>query len=151
MGGAEAAGDDVGDEIIFGADGGTGQAAKNGNLSNVSERVGDGSLEEGVDRAVEGRVGGEDFVEAFERGEETGGIGFPGADGSFAPFLIAFGDGGGPVEEIADVSEDLAGSARAGASVEGGEVGGEAADGFGAAVGEGGESVAEEFAVGFGG
>lgn len=148
--GAEAAGDDVGDKVIFGANGIAGEAAEKRDLADVSERVGDGGLEKGVDGAAEGGVGGEDFVEAFESGEETGKVGFPIGDRGFAPFLIARGDGSGPVKEIADVSEDLAGSASTGAGVEIGEAGGRAADGFGAAVGEGGESVAKEFAVGFG-
>src|SRR5579862_5668310 len=92
LGRAETAGDDVGDEIIFGADGSAGEAAEDGDLADVSERVGNGSLEESVDGAVEGRGGREDFVEPFERGEEAGGVGFPATDRGFVPLLVAFGD-----------------------------------------------------------
>ena len=61
------------------------------------------------------------------------------------PFHLAVGDGDGPVEEVADVGQDLAGGARGFGGAEGGEVRRRVAQRFGAAVGERGEDVAEEF------
>jgi len=50
----------------------------------------------------------------------------------------------GPVEEIAQVREDLRGRARLVSDVEAGEVVRGATQGFGTAVGDGGDGVAKE-------
>lgn len=51
----EFAGDDFGDEVVFAAYGRGGHAAKEGELADVSEGVGDGALEEAFGRAGQGR------------------------------------------------------------------------------------------------
>ena len=57
----------------------------------------------------------------------------------------------GPVVEIAEVGEDVRGGSRGVADSEGGEGIGSATQGFAAAISDGGESVAKEFASGMGG
>ena len=144
---ALAGGLNIGPEVILSWDGMTGEAAQHGNLADVGERVGYGTLEEAVERGGEGRSrsdvgvqGGDAFLEAQD-------VGGPGLRRRFAPEMLFPGHDEGPIEEVADVGEDFAGGPGAGGDAEGGEAG-RGVEGFVSAVGEGGEGVAKEGAFG---
>jgi hypothetical protein len=62
---AYAAFGDVGYDQVFAADGDAGDAAEDGDLTDVSEGVGDGTLQEFFGGELDGRVGGEEIVEGF--------------------------------------------------------------------------------------
>ena len=108
---ADAAGGDVGFEIIFALDWGAGQAAEHGELANVREGVGNGALQEAFDGSVERLGGGQIIVEFFQGGEEAIDFGVPGEWRGVVPGLLALGDGKRPVEKVAHVREDLRGGA----------------------------------------
>ena len=142
MVGTYAAGDDVGCEIIFAEDGRAGQAAKHGHLTYVIQGVGDGALEEAFGGALERLGRSEIIVKFLDGGEETLDFGVPWQRRRVVPGLLALRDRERPVKEIADVREDLRGSARFVADMVSGEAIGRAAQGFSAAIGYGSERVA---------
>jgi hypothetical protein len=148
--GADAAGDDVGFEVVFAENGRAGETAEHGDLADVSERVGDGSLKEAFGGAVKRFGGGEIVVEFFYGGIEAVDFRVPGKGRGVMPRLLTFRGGESPIKEVAHVGEDLRGSARFVADVETGEVLGRATKGFAGAVGDSGETVAEELAGGIG-
>src|SRR5207302_6873064 len=69
--GPDTARDDLGDEVVFAADGRAREAAARGHLSDMRQRVGDGALEELFGRRHERSAGGQVGVEGRERGEEA--------------------------------------------------------------------------------
>src|SRR5260370_40350026 len=77
-------------------------------------------------------------------------FGAPGQWRGVLPGLLALGDGERPVKQVAQVREDLGGRARFLSDVEAGEMVGSTAQGFAAAVGDGGDRVAKKLASGIG-
>jgi len=146
--GADAAEGDVSLEIVFAFDRGPGEAAKHGDLADVSKGVGQRSLEEAFGRGVERFFGAEIIVKLFHSGKEAIEFRVPGQRSGIVPGLLALGDGESPVKEIAHVGEDLRGSARFVSDVEAGEMVGGVVQSFGAAVGDGGHGVAKELTGG---
>src|SRR6266705_4021031 len=124
---SDAAGGDVGFEIVFTLNGRAAEAAEHGDLADVIEGVGDGTLEEAFDGLVERLGGGEIIVELFYGGKEALDFGVPRQWCRVMPGLLALGDGKRPLKEIAHVSENLRGRARLIADVEAGEMIGSAA------------------------
>src|SRR5258708_30020969 len=59
---ADAAGSDVGLEVVFTFDGGVGEAAEHGDLADVIEGVSDRALEESLGGAAERFAGGQVFI-----------------------------------------------------------------------------------------
>ena len=141
---ADAAGGDVGLEVVFTFDGGVGKAAEHGDLADVIEGVSDRALEETLGGTVERFARGQVVIKLFDGGIETIHLGVPWQRGGVVPGLLALSDGEGPVEEIAQVREDLRGRARLVSNVEAGEVVRGATQGFATAVGDGGDGVAKE-------
>ena len=62
---AYAAFGDVGYDQVFAADWDASDAAEHGDLTDVGEGVGDGTLQEFFGGELDGRVGGEEIVEGF--------------------------------------------------------------------------------------
>jgi hypothetical protein len=104
---ADTAGGDVCLEIIFAADGEAGNAAKDGELSDVIESVGERTLEEFFGWGVKLFGAGEKVIEALERVEEALDFVGPGKGLRGVPGGLAFGHGEGPIEKVADVGKDL--------------------------------------------
>ncbi len=95
----------------------------------------------------EGLVRGKTPVEGFERGEESRHAGVPREGRGSVPDVFAVGQRDRPIEEIAHVSENLAGRAGAFGGAERCEFGGRAAHGLSAAIGERGHGVPQEICV----
>ena len=74
---ADAAGGDVGLEIVFAFDGGVGKAAEHGDLADVIEGVSDRALEESLGSAVERFAGGQVVIKFFDGGVKTIDLGVP--------------------------------------------------------------------------
>jgi hypothetical protein len=108
---ADAAGGDVCLEIIFAADGETGNAAKNGELAGVIEDVGERALEKFFGRGMKRIRAGEKVIEALERVEEALDFVGPGEGRRVVPGGLPFGHGECPLEQVADVGENLGGGA----------------------------------------
>src|SRR5271165_6088146 len=75
-------------------------------------------------------------------------LGGPIVGNGIVPDGLALGDGEGPIEEVVDVGENFDGRARVVGDGQGTEISRGVAERFGAAVGDGGQGVAEELAVG---
>jgi hypothetical protein len=147
---ADAAGGDVGLEVVFAFDGRAGETAEHGELADVIEGVGDGALEETFRWAVERFGRGEEIVKLFYRPKKALDFAAPWQRCGSVPGLLALRDRKSPVEQVAHVREDLRGRARLVSDVEARKMVRSAAQGFAAAVGDGGEGVAEKLAVGIG-
>lgn len=65
------AGGDIGYKVVFALDGISGHAAKQGELADVVQSVGDGTLEEFFGRGAEGLIAGEIGVEIAQGREEA--------------------------------------------------------------------------------
>ena len=143
---ADAARLDVCLVIIFAADGDAGKTTKNGKLTDMVEHIGDGTLEKFFGGDVELVGAGEIVVETLEGVEETLDFIGPGQGCGIMPSLLAFGHGQGPVEQIADVREDLHRSAAVltGLKVDVALRG--VANGFAGTIGYGGEGVTKKIA-----
>ena len=76
--GAQAACGDFGLVVVFASDGAIREAAKQGQLADVAQRVGDGALEKFFGARVKGFVRGEAIVEFFNRGVKAVDFGGPG-------------------------------------------------------------------------
>jgi len=112
----------------------------------VIEGIGERALEEFFGRGVELLWAGEKVVEAFEGVEEALDFVRPGERSGIVPAGLAFGHGEGPVEEVADVGEDLDGSAAIVAGVEIGVGLRGVANNFAGAIGDSGQGVAKKIA-----
>ena len=95
---------------------------------------------------MEGLIAGEIVVKFLKRGEEALSFVVPGQGLGVMPSRLAFGHGESPIEKIAEMSEDLYGGAGGFGSAEIGEGVGCVLEGLRAAIGDGGEAVAEEIA-----
>ena len=114
----------------------------------MGEGVGDRSLEEPLGGAGELAGAGQGVVEAAQGGEEALRSLGPGQRRRLLPRLASLDQRHCPVEEVAEVGEDGAGRSRARPRREGLEPVGSVAQRLAATVGEGGEAVAEELALG---
>src|SRR5205823_2675396 len=103
----------------------------------------DRALEQFFRRIAEGLAGGEALVEFFQDSEEACDLLVPGFRFRGLPIMTSFADGERPLDEVADVGENLERRARTFSASEIREIGGSAAQCLSAAVGEGGEGVAE--------
>ena len=88
----------------------------------MGEGVGDRALEELLGSDAEGAFRGQARVQSGERFEETRGFLRPGPRGGVVPGVLAVGERQRPVEEIADVREDLPRGPDRGLRLELGEV-----------------------------
>ena len=145
---AHAAFGDFGYDQVLAAGGDAGDAAEDGDLADVGQGVGDGTLENFLGGELQRRVGGEEVVEGFQGCEEAGFTLVPGKDRGFLPFGRALRLGERPIEKIAEVGEKLRRRAAGIGGAEAREVFGGAAHGLAAAIGNRGERVAQHVAVG---
>lgn len=150
LGGAHASGDDLSHEVVLAPDRTSGDAAQHRDLTDVSEGVGDRALEQLFRDDMQGIGGRKAVVEGLECGKEPLLLAGPGERLGIAPRLFAVDDGKRPIEQIADVGQDLARSAGAVGGAKIGNVVREVAYGFAAAVGEGRDGVADQLAFGVG-
>src|ERR1019366_2261952 len=110
--GADAAHGDIGLEIVFAADRGSGQSAQDGDLPDVSERVGNGTLKE-LRRLIRERLAGSKvIVKYLERGKEAVDALVPRERRRIVPRGLALGHRQRPVQQVAHVREDLSRSAH---------------------------------------
>jgi len=147
---SDVAGGDIGLKIVFTLDGIAGHAAKHGELADMVQGVGDGTLEEFFGGGVERVVTGEISVEAAEGGKEALSFVVPGQGLGAMPNAFTLGHGERPIEKVADVGEDLQGRAGGFGGTEIGEGLGGVVEDLSAAIGDGGEAVAQEVASAFG-
>src|SRR5207302_7182178 len=105
--GPDTARDDLGDEVVFAADGRARQAAARGDLSNMRQRVGDGALEEFFCRRLQRSAGGQVRVEGGERGEEALHSRVPRQRRRVVPHPVSPGHGQCPLEQVAEMRQDL--------------------------------------------
>src|SRR6266849_5460738 len=124
--------------VVFALDGGAGEAAEHGELADVGQSVGDRALKKLLGSFVEFGFADEKVVEALERFKKTSAFGGPRERRGIAPDLFTLRDGECPVEEVADVGENFAGGAAFLPDAERSERVWSAAQGFSAAVGDGG-------------
>ena len=143
---AQAAGGDIGLEIVFTLDGSACHAAEHGELADVVEGVGDGTLKEFFGGGVEGFGTGEIVVELLEGSEKAVDFVLPAQGVGIVPCGLALGHGERPIEQITEVSEDLRGCARGFRGAEIGEGVWCAVEDFCTAIGDGGEAVTQEIA-----
>ena len=92
---ADAAGGDVGLEVVFTFDGGVGKAAEHGDLADVIEGVSDRALEESLGGAAERFAGGQVVIKCFDGGVKTIHLGVPWQRRGVVPGLLALSDGEG--------------------------------------------------------
>ena len=103
--------DDVGAEVVLPTDRGTDHAPQHGNLPNVRQGVGDWPLEELLGRSGERLARGHVGVEGFEAREKAPNALIPRDRHGVVPFLGAPGNCERPLEQVAEMRQDLAGSA----------------------------------------
>src|SRR5450755_1629186 len=103
---------DVRAEVVFALDRRPGEAPQHRDLPDVRERIGNRTLKDFRGRKSERRVGREARVECLESREESRDVRFPGRRRRFLPLVLAAGERESPVEEIADVRENLTRSPR---------------------------------------
>jgi hypothetical protein len=135
-------------EVALALDGRTGQASQQGELAHMGQGVGDWPLEHLVDGRAERSVRGEVGVQRVERREEAVYLLRPRLRLRVVPLALALGDGEAPIKKIADVRQQLDGRAEARARAKVREALGRAPQRLGAAIGECGDGVTEEFASG---
>src|SRR5579863_1284164 len=107
-----------------------GQTAKNVDLPNVGQGVGHRTLKYFSQRSLHGLARSEEVVELFQRGEKSLRFLFPRERLRVVPGAPALGDGQSPIQQIADVGENLARRAHARARLKVGETLGSVAHGF---------------------
>ena len=110
----------------------------------MGQRVGDGALKQLLGRATESRVRRQEIVETLEACEETLDFGFPRLRGSGLPDMLSLGHPQSPVEQVADVREDLQRRARRVAHASRSKPFGRRGDCLATAVGKGGDGVTKE-------
>src|SRR5258708_3498557 len=138
-------------EILFSLDGTAGEAPEHGDLSDVSEDVGNGALKKFFDGSLRRFTGSEKVVELLERSEEAVRFRLPGKRLGIAPGHFPLRHGERPIQQIAEVSENFRGRAGAVANFEAGEGFRRAPERLSAAIGEGRNRVAEKLTSGIGG
>jgi hypothetical protein len=117
----------------------------------MRERVGDGTLEEQLGWTFQRSIGGEVSVEPIEGREQSLDLLVPRQWRGIVPLLFASGDREGPIEQIADVGQDLGRSAGLFGGVIVGKFGLGTAHSFAAAIGQRGNGMAEKVALRVGG
>ena len=145
---ADAAGNDVGFEVVLAQDGRASQTAQHGNLADVIERIGDRALEEALSGAVERLGRRQVVVELLDDSEKPFDFGVPLERCGVVPSLFALRDGQSPVKQVTHVGENLRWRAGLVADMERVKAVRRAAQGFPRAIGNGGESVAQKLAGG---
>ena len=133
---AHAPGGDMGEKIVFAAHRAAGQAAEHSNLADVRERVGDGPLKQFLGRKSKGFLRRQAPVESPERGKEARDFPLPGLRRRIAPNVFPLGKADRPIEQVADVRQDLTRRARPGRHLELREFFRSAPHGFASTVGE---------------
>ena len=142
--GGDLAGGNGGYKEVFAAGGAAGKAAEHGELADMGEGVGNGPLHEAFDGDFDFAAGGEKGVERAQGLKEAFLLLLPDGRLRGVPAFFAESSGEGPVKQVAHVGENLDGhSAGAGES---GEVVGGAVQHACGTVGQGGQSMAQEFA-----
>src|SRR5262249_4844346 len=101
------AGDDVGAGVVLGLDFRAGQAAQHRELADVRQRVGDRALEDALGWDGERRLRRQVVVEALHGREKAFDLAVPFERRRIVPRLGALRLRQRPVEQIADVREDL--------------------------------------------
>ena len=98
-------------EVILTPHRAAGQAAQHGNLADVREGISDRALKQPFHGTGEWRFGSKTLVKSFQRGKEASRSLLPGERRGIVPSLFALGKGKRPVEQVADVGQDLGGRA----------------------------------------
>lgn len=142
--GADAPGGNGRKKVILAAHGEAGHPAQQGDLADVCESVGDGTLEEFFGGKAERPSGGEAPVELPELGEEARHLFLPGQRLRVVPDVPAVGEQDAPFEQVADVGQDLSRGARGGRSAEFRDAGGRATQHLAAPIGKRGEGVTQQ-------
>src|SRR6202167_588176 len=147
--GTDSARNDFGARIILRAYVRTGQATQHRDLSDVSERVSRRSLEKFFGCTTERRIRGDIIVKRFQTGEEPLHPIVPSNRFRIAPLLFSADLRKSPIQQIANVSQNLTGSASSLGSVEFREAGRSAAHRFAATVGDRRQHMAQELPASF--
>src|SRR5438270_965597 len=111
----------------------------------MRQRVGDRALKELLGRHSEQRVAREIIIERFERAEESGAVRLPFLAGRVDPALVPFCHRERPIEQIAQVRENLRGGATPLAHRERREVRWRVAQWLSRAIRERGYGVSQKF------
>jgi hypothetical protein len=143
---ANTAGGDVRLVKIFALDGSAGKAAKHGELADVVEGIGDGTLKEAFGGSVEPLAAGQVIVKILQSLEVAIDFLRPGERFGAVPGLIALGHVQSPVKKIAQVGEDLGGGASGFSGTEISKGVGRVAEGLATPISNRGQAVAQEVA-----
>ena len=146
---AHAACGDFRPEIILTPHGAARQAAQHGDLANVGKGIGDGTLKQPFHGTGERRLGSKPLVESFQRGKKASRSLLPRERRGIVPSFFALREGKRPIEQVAEVSQDLGGCASGLAGAKPGEFRGRATQRFAPSIGERGQRMAQQngFAV----
>jgi hypothetical protein len=136
---------DVGQKKVLTTGGAAREAPHHGDLTNVRKGIGNRPLKQRLNRGIKRFVGGKIGVESVQRSKKPLLFPDPAMRLRGMPFFTALDGREGPVEKITHVGQDLhrlsPGSGELGKAL------GRAFKGARGTVGEGGYSVAEQFAL----
>ena len=104
---ANAARGDLGKEIVFASNGFSEHPAKHGNLADVSECVGDGSLKQLFGAETKRFAGSESPIEGFEPSKEAGDFFVAGQRVRLVESVLAIGKLDSPIQQISDMRQNL--------------------------------------------
>src|SRR3977135_364957 len=106
---ADSPSDDLRLEVVLTLDGRAGHSSQKSDLPDVRERIGDWTLKQFFGSKFQRCIRSEAVVELPKRVKESRNLLLPGQRRRVAPNLLPFGETNSPLEQIADVCEDLAG------------------------------------------
>src|ERR1700733_1585429 len=134
---------DIGPKEVLALQRSIGEAPEHGNLPDVRQGVGDGPLEQPVERSLKRSATCHEVIERAQDVEEALDIQVPRLRKRFVPHVLVLGHDEAPIEHIADMSKNLARRAAAVSDAKMGEVVRCTAKRFPSAISERGERVAE--------
>ncbi len=123
-------------------------ASQDRDLTDMRERIGDRALKQFFWRRLQGFIRRQEVVKLFQGGEKSFHSLLPWQRRRVLPFLLAHGDRQGPVEQIADVRENLSRRSQSFTAMKVSEAGGRVANRFSATISERGQRVAQQFSFG---
>lgn len=146
--GTDATGFDSCFRVVFAADGRASQTAQHGELSDVGQRICYGSLKKVLRGAAEGLLRRKTSIKHLQGGEEAFGTLVPGERRGVTPLDRAVCFRQGPIEEVADMSQNLPRCARRIGYAKFRKASRSAAKRLPSAIGQRSDSVAKEGAAG---